>query len=492
MQSVNRTKYTLAQLIIFIVINCLTNLATADELPVRNPFNAKNMIGSEHFAYWYSDEFIGQEDKFNQVLQRLEFSWQELVTVRGYPAPLDNYKLNVYLEEAGGTGVPYDFFTGQALIDDQGYPFIMFNRILLDYEPVSAHLLVTHEFFHTLQYAYGNDYGPYRDDATWFMEASAGCAALEVWKEEQVLAKFIWSLAPTPHLSVNHDERKGASSAEASAANIHHYAMITFLYYVSQATDPLIIKKTLEHMSQQILSNTYLDALAVLEYIANESYGIELATLFNEYAAKNILWDHSQQTLFTDTQTELNISQSSRALATHNITNNKWIYPQNTDSPGLPRSWGASYLHFSNTDVGQVEFSFQSEAKNSNNLQWQITLVTPTEPIQYQTIDVIDGAVEKHLIDIGDENEFWLSITPIGPTNNTSTQYDFAYQLAEVSKSTPYQKEPQTITEKPRSSSGGAIMFLAIMCWLTISIRLIVTLLNRVRKVEVQGSSLNK
>ncbi|WP_444995084.1 DUF6055 domain-containing protein [Aliikangiella sp. IMCC44359] len=444
----------------------------ASVLALRNPYGARNVVESEHFAYWYDNEFLGQENLLREELDRMEYSWQVLIENHQFSAPLDQYKLNIYLETAGGHDVPFKGFSGQALVDDDGYPFIMMSREVLNYTGENSLLHSTHEFFHTIQFAYGemSNYGVYRDRATWFMEASAGWAANIVWGQLELNELFVWSLSQTPDLSLDYDGRKEQSNEDYTPANVHHYSMVFFLDFLAQSTATDIIQKVLENMEMQVAQGEYLNALATIKKIVSDDFGLELADIFTEYAAKNILWDYPEGDLIMQKQTKQDISQISRYLGDHYQVFNHWVYPGESLQPGKPMSWGASYLYFANQELEQVEFSFQSEVDTSyqSEMEWRLVLVLPGSPIQYQSIEVVDNKVESLVINLANNNEFWIAIVPIGPTNHLNQRYDFAYQFAKVGESQAYQPEPLPEVEAYSSGGGGAGSKALLLCLLLI------------------------
>lgn len=210
MQSVNRTKCTLAQLIIFIVINYLTNLATADELPVRNSFDSKTHIESQHFAYWYND--TDKDIDTNHLYQQLEIlekSRQSLVLNHGFRDSIKDFKTNIYMENTGGS-TPSDHLTGAFVADDpDGYLFIHMVKETLTYDEGKISALRAHELFHTVQFEYFiyGQVAAMDHDYYWFQEGSASWASYLVWQDASLLTHWgVWALDLKPELSLTHSE----------------------------------------------------------------------------------------------------------------------------------------------------------------------------------------------------------------------------------------------------------------------------------------------
>lgn len=456
----------------------------ASTLQVRNPYGAKHSLESEHFVYWFDDKYLGHEELLAQELERMEYSWQQLIIARGFLPPLDEYKLNIYLEQAGSSTVPFEGYSGHAKIDDDGYPFIIMGAEILNFGLLDSRLHSTHELFHTIQYAYGDDYGIYRDQASWFGEASAGWAAIETWQMPEMNGNYIAFLASIAYVSIDTDKRKNSSSSSQTAINAHHYAMAMFLYFISEQTDAKLVKQVILALANDLDSQISLNALDKIATILSAEYGYSLADLASEFHSRNLLWDYSYGATLREKQAELGITQNSRVLFSTTEVNNQWQYMLEHNTVGLPMSTGGVYLHFSNSQITELEFSFQDESilPSNSSIDWQITLITANEEssdqdatyqeANYQEIIVQGGIVDKQLITLTGKGEFWLSITPILTPHQTYEQFPFSFQFANKGETTAYQPPPtplnlgNDIITDQASGAGvinyGALLFLFI------------------------------
>lgn len=420
-------------------------LLESSTLAVRNPYNAKHHIESQHFAYWYDDKYLGNEDVLYLELERMEYSWQQLIEVMGYNKPLDNYKLNIYLEYAGSSSLPYEGYTGQAKIDDDGYPYLMMGEAILGYEQKDAHLHSSHEFFHNLQHSYGEGYGVYRDNAKWFMEASAGWAAIQVWQEPLIMANYIFSLAPTAKLSLDAFLVRQNSSIELTPSNVHHYSMAILLKFISDKTSSNYTKEVIESLATDIDNKQFLDALPTMGKVLNENYGLSLSDVAAEFHAKNIFWDYEVGQQLRDQQEALDITNTSRAVRILTKPSSNWVHLRQYNTAGLPHSTGAAYVYFNDNSMAEVELSFvaKHELASLGEIEWRITAVTNNDgKYNYQQIDVNAGQVDKTVVTLNNSGEVWLSFTPLAEIHNTSAEFEFSLQLAKSGESSEYQEPP--------------------------------------------------
>ncbi|MCJ8320613.1 MAG: hypothetical protein MJK12_13325 [Colwellia sp.] len=439
--------------------NYLTQNTHAD-LELHNPYGAKNVVSSSHFSYWYSDEFIGQESIFKKHLAFLEVAWHQQIKVNNYRASANTYKVNVYLEQAGILDPPFamvpEYVWGSASYDQ--YPQIIFNRIALAEDEFQIKKILAHEFFHAVTWGYANHQLQTND---WFIEASANWAAVITHQDRKHLAVDLSGLAQGPGLSIHHVQSTGGESPERR----HPYSMAIFLDYLAGDDKVDIIKRVYEHLESNYSADAQnIDSLGTLKNIAENEFSINFNDLFARFTAKNILWDYEEQYYLLATLQDQGVSQNARYLASHTTVDNAWQYPSKTGRAGLPHNWGAAYLHVNSETIDSLEFSFYPETKNEYT-QWQVTLVTTSPDNQYQSFDLNqDGTLTAQFIDLKNINEFWLSVSVTGSTTNYTTRHKFAYQFAELGKSTKY--TPPIVIIDPdigEDTSGGSMVILSML-----------------------------
>jgi hypothetical protein len=465
----------LGSIIVFIFIELLSiwNISYANDLMIRNPYQAKANIQSTHFAYWYNDT----DPEINiQKLQRhldiIETIKERFVDVQGYKDPITEYKMNIYMEDAGGSvpvGEIASVFVGN---DPDGYQFIHMSKKKLRDSDQLIRALLAHELFHTIQFLYFDvtkmTTAPF--DYFWFQEGSASWASYSAWDDIELLKYWgLWALIVRPELRLTYSNYD--NYADSSAQRM--YSTSFFLWWVSKfyADDQLIKNILLSYENIENAGLSYLPPLSVLTQVVDKIYGHDLEKIFADFTAHSVLLDYPKRQEFLEWLSDSDVNLDQSLSMEHQELTTEWqqINHHNWQGErGPAQSWGSSYIKLSSSNIGEFELSFKGLLKGAlaSKARWRLTLVTSTsDDIQYQAITLDENfEVIAQLIDTRNVDAVYLSVTAFSDVILANEQFDFAYQLAPKGGSTLYKPVDWTpIIDKPKKSSGGTIFWLLII-----------------------------
>jgi len=457
--------------LIFILLLLVMKTSVADDLMVRNPFQAKANIQSTHFAYWYNDADPEVDvEKLQKHLDIIEIARTNLIDVQGYKNPISEYKMNIYMEDAGGSVPSGEIASVFVEFDVDGYMFIHMSKKKLKDTDQLIKALLAHEFFHTIQFSYYEpgqmNSAPF--DYYWFQEGSASWASYAAWDDIELL-KFwgVWALHLRPELYLtysNYDDYSGSSAQRM-------YATSFFLWWITEYyADGELIKHILQNFeNSKLQEEAYSSPLSVLSHVVSKNYGHNLEEIFADFAAHNVLLDYPKRQEFLQWLADSDIKLSDNLSMTHQATMSSWqdINHHNWHGErGPAQNWSSSYIKLNTSEIEEFELNFKGLTKGSlsSNARWHLTLVKSTgDEIEYQPIDLDDDySVTAMLIDTRDIDSIYLSASAFSDANQSSEQFDFAYQFAAKGSSTEYQEVDWTplidIEVTPERSSGGGII----------------------------------
>ena len=205
--------------------------------------------------YLYNDHFrvifgvsYENDSKVNQlakdILSMSQTVWNKEIEEYGFKAPRnsDKYYIDIYIgncyafNEIENSYVTIDSnsYAGYATAYSDKTPYFVINPDMsLDVLKVT----IAHEFFHTVQFAYGLDEGSYEinDKNTWFLEATAAMIEDEVYDSVNDYINYIGDYINNTNLSIEyHDE------------NIE-YGKVLFARYLREKYGIEFIKKIFEN-----------------------------------------------------------------------------------------------------------------------------------------------------------------------------------------------------------------------------------------------------
>ena len=167
------------------------------------------------------------------------------------PPGADTYYINVYVGSSGG-GAPGTLgFLGYKSDDSEGQPFIVFNAVAADGDPLEGTL--THEFFHAVQESLGMDTD--YNVAGWYWEAMGEW--LEWRRFPDWGATYIDYFLELPQVSLDFLDYPDTGDL----IEYHQYGAALFLAYLTNLTDWNVIRDSWTHATDVDYPLRSLDAL---------------------------------------------------------------------------------------------------------------------------------------------------------------------------------------------------------------------------------------
>jgi len=442
-----------------------------ESLVLRNPYGSKANIESAHFSYWYdnSDSEINSHTLVQQ-LEVMEAIYYSLIIDRQYLDPIKNAKMNIYMEDAGGIKPDGDIDGVYVGEDPDGYLFIYMTKRQLSNSDEHIRALLSHEFFHTIQFEYidKNQVQSTFHDYFWFQEGSASWGSYDAWNDPELFSHWgLWAQAIKPELTLTYSSFDNYSEAPAQ----HMYGTSLFLYWITHSyTGPNFIQQVLLEMEKTRQSTeVYPAPLDVMNRLLTEEYGLSLKTIYSDYAAHNILWDYPSGESYREFLKSIDIKLDSHLSESHSTISSNWRWIKKSVWNGAPQSWGASYIRLNTTGLDEIELSFHGESKGrlNSNGEWRLTLVMVDneQQISYLKIDLDDtGNIFAKLINTKEFSAIYLSATVFATKNDINETFNFAYQLSAQGESTKYQPEvkPELLLMS-KSGGSGAFGFLILL-----------------------------
>ncbi len=470
MDKLNKKRYqSLIKLLVFTLI-LFNKISYANDLKVRNPYQAKANIQSKHFTYWFNDSDTEIDiQKLQRHLDIIEEVKKNLIDIQGYKSPISEYKMNIYMEDAGGNVPSGEIASVFVDYDSENFMFIHMSKKKLKDSDQLIRALLAHEFFHTIQFSYYDVAKMYQAsfDYYWFQEGAASWASYVAWDDVELLKYWgLWALVLRPELYLtysNFDNYNGSSAQRM-------YSTSFFLWWISEyyADDELIKHVLQEYETKEQNNENYPSPMTALTNVVSEIYGYDLEKIFVDFAAHNVLLDYPKRNAFlqrlTDDNTNIDDSISmahQQAMgAWQNINHHNWHGEQ-----GPAQSWASSYIKLDSSEINEVEINFKGLLKGSSasNVRWHLTLVKSiSNSIQYHPISLNDNfEVTAELIDTSDVDTLYLSITAFSDTNLAGEKFDYAYQLASKGNSLSYEPvDWSPVIPRPDKSSGGSVFWL--------------------------------
>lgn len=432
------------------------------ELIKRNPYSIDNSVESEHFViYWGSGI---DESKLQLVLDNFEHSWDVLIEQKGFenPPTTDVYKLNVYLS---GTGQPVwdDVTGGFAILDPQGHEAIILNKNVLT-DDNALIIGPTHEFFHTIQSAYGLIYSDAMLRISWLVESTANWSFGVVWPDSDAIVRnSLSSFAFYPQYAIDQDEFD-SSLPEFDLLAGHHYGSYILFEHLAEVTqDEDIVKRYFEYLAPIVSETKNKHALVELREFTLLTYGLSFEDLFFSFAERNTRWEYPNQSDILAAFNDWRSSHTDEHIAQNHVTiDNQW---HDSPSDKLPRRLAANYIRLGHPDVDQLEVGFAGSSHGTQGgiATWRVSVVTERDDgISYTELPLQASKIEKQLVSISGANAIWLAIMVTSDSQNLHDKFAYRYQFALPGQSQNLPSTPIEVDETPANSQSGSLGFFII------------------------------
>jgi len=264
---------------------------TGTGLSHYDPYGAAYHATSTHFALRWGSGVSPTAAQQQAVLEQLEAAWSAGVDELGLPSPPGSASayVNVYLGNSDPDLPPIGFVGGYVVPDLSNVPFMVLAPELLDavggYEDVLEGI-VTHEFFHVLQFGTGSfsgGAGPFAGThQIWWWESTA------TWFAHDTLPGNVWvPSAPaayllTPSLAVDHDD----PTADPLVAGRRYHAALFVRHLTEHVTTAELVAESWAD------PRTNADPLSVVDELL-VARGTSLEEVFPTFATHNAALDYA-------------------------------------------------------------------------------------------------------------------------------------------------------------------------------------------------------
>ena len=302
------------QALVTLAIMLVAHVASAQK-SVSNPIPLSMMRTSTNFAlHWGSDSTLsdGQADFF---LAAFENAWQATIVDRSLPAPAgtEDSLFNVYIGTTDDDRLSVLEFGNSAMTYADCTPFVVVGRGRVEGAVAEGDtgyaealddfsLTATHEFFHTVQVAFG--WFPYRPVSpapcfeeydediartqNWMFEASANWLAMQVFESDRYIRESAPSFLLTPYLPADYWIQDVRGNFEDLFLSARPYGAAIFLQHLSEHTaDPDLV---LDMWRTAREGESPFDVLARLL----EQRGTSLREALADFAARNAVLDYAR------------------------------------------------------------------------------------------------------------------------------------------------------------------------------------------------------
>jgi len=396
-----------------------------DELQQRDAFDViDNVYLTEHFAIrWGADDDI----TLNMVAlygDGLERAWDVHVDGMGYPQPFgtETYYLNAYIGNTGGGAPTISFDGGYVTIDDDGYPFIVMSKGLIelyDWVPEYPDSTVTHEFMHAIQFTVGRY--DYDFDSGWFWEAHAEWSVQFVLGDDNA-SSSVGGYALLPYVSLYHFDYPDSGTL----IETHHYGAEVFVTHLSEnvADEDLVLQSWITAAPNESPQDAF-DRLLI-------ERGSSLDEAFENFAIRNATWDYEQSVEYRSSiGSYLQFYPGQGDLYAKDLegAGTDW-----TDAKKSVLPWGLAYNHIrlDGLEGGPLEVGFEGEerGKLGTNARWYASLVLDSFEETVVHPLVADGLTSELTIDeLGEFRTAYLVVSQHARSGPGEEKFGYRYKL---------------------------------------------------------------
>lgn len=332
-----------------------------------------HLRSSENFALWWGDGVSLADSTADALLDAFEASWDVQIGVLGHQAPSgsDDWLFNVYVGSTGD-GTPSDYgAAGYYFTDREGWPMVVINTTTARDPEDYGRAVVAHEFYHALQdqtgaYAYASR-GAFTD-GSWFWEATATWVVNEVFPQDVWHSTFLFGYLLVPERPLN-----DFTYPDGSLEGYHQYGAFLFPRFLTEHA-----------VAADVIAQTWKDGTRTgdpLDVLTGhlEDAGLDLGTLFTEFAARNVLYDYAHGGVYqdvVDAYAPYFPGEDHRVAAEiRGDGDREWFQVDEDLAPGR---FGYNLLRFEWPDDGDLvlEFDGDTTGRDGSEAAWSLAVVT--------------------------------------------------------------------------------------------------------------------
>ena len=407
----------------------------------RDAYGLPNVVLSDNFALrWGDDLFIG-ESQSQMLIDELENVWKFQINEMNFPAPYgtDSHLFNIYLGDSG-SGAPSAYGnSGYYSVDNDGWPMIVLNQMILD-SSADQHGVLPHEFFHAVQHAC--ETYDYLGDGAWYWEATAMWIESQIYPNLAEYAVFLFGFAFRPHFSMSFFDYPDTGSLQ----EFYQYGAFVFPKFLTDFW-----------LEPSVVRDSWVEGgSSPLAYLADifEQDGISFGAVMGEFAARNAFWDYPDQDwylYYLDYYADAYRTDDLRVAAeVYAGGASDWKEPPRET---LPERYGYNHIRLTSPTVPELVFSFEGDGFGSANSpsSWSVTVVQArADSYTYHPMTLADNAGNLVVSDLTAADTLILSVLPW--TDQEKERETFAYRY----KITPPKEPPEESIVKEQQDCGCA------------------------------------
>ena len=388
---------------------------------LRDAYGVPNAVESENFVVRWGQGF--DEGDAQDILDSFEYAWEREITDMGHPAPLysDIYKFNVYIGDSGG-GTPSSYGAAGYYYDDrEGYPMIVLNRDIVR-DGYTVPTTSAHEFYHAIQAATGSY--DYAGVGAWYWEATATWMESEVWPNDPNFVSFIFGYSFFPGRAINTFDYPDTGAL----IEYHQYGAFIFPRYLAEIVGDWSIIQ--ESWTRTRGSD---DPLEVIDAILQTSYDTDLATVFGDFAARNVTWDYRHSDWYSqmnDSAESYYPGESERIYAEYDGST---FGEQRVGSLVGPERFGTFNIRLTDPVGGPdvwVGFTGDELGDAGSPAAWNVWLVAlDGGRVSYSPVDWQNEDGGAWVRDAGSDDELWLVVSNVSDRLVWDENFGFSYTI---------------------------------------------------------------
>lgn len=393
-----------------------TLLLGADKLD-RDLFGYPSQQGSPNFIVRWAKATVTQPQAA-AVLDTLELAWTIYNDDLRQTPPFgsDAYRINVYVDsEADDPNIAG--IEAYAAVDDDNYPYVVLNQVLLSREPAWVDAIVAHELYHTYQYSLGG----YQDDASyWWWEATADWAGQQVFPDNPSTYAYDGAYVLTEEMALF--DAGDALTDPDHVTGLRQYGASLFpLYFTGSRDDRALVVDTWEHAGPQ--SDALDDFMAQLAPTPEGA-----ADAFAEFATRLVAWDVPNAAVIRPAVEAFEASYPDRSRI------DATVGAEGTDWASLPdaralHAYGFARIMLSRPADGLLILDMETDTADPPAVFRASVVRQTTAGPTYTPIDLTTGMGRLELTLPDSEPSAMLVVAATADTRDTTATYSFRYRV---------------------------------------------------------------
>lgn len=414
-----------------------------------------NKLESSNFVVKWGPNGGVTEEEAQDLLDAFEAAWDAEVEQWGYVPPRGSeaWLVDVFIGDTGG-GVPSaEGAAGWTWIDSDDRPYVVIARDVLRWGDSYVDATAAHEFFHVLQFSYGDGWVYFGNRGMWWWETTASWAETYAVPDGWEHNTFAFGYGLFPYLPL--DFHSYVDEADSEYAAYRQYGTFLFPRYLTESLGDIeLVRRSWEepHASGETVET--------LRELLPE-YGLDFDTSLSDFTAHVAVWDldggEALEEQVTDYGRWLDLDMF---VARHDAPMTDFA---DVDGDLAPQILGTNFVEVALEGAApdlRVEFAGDTDGNNDETVRWDVRLVLETDgvftyvaPVPVEDdgtlgIDVPGGAAADRAV---------LAISVLDGLKHNGNSAGYRYRVSETTVDDAEPEDtgaPAVAGDEPRGGCG--------------------------------------